>query len=178
MRIVFSDSELATSKAEWEPNLRSYADATNAILCNARRLPIYEKVLSYAAAWLRDLIHDPPFLPKHHTLIIAGDEHVHAATDDVSLPSSSVFLYRSAWTHWCSCEFYGKVPWWCEASWTINFPQRVIELVDPNIHELQLTPNQTFLCSDELEGRGRHWILSVDDLDNLIEELLTEWLVT
>jgi len=178
MRIVFPDNEIAALKADWEPQLRSYAEETNAILCNARRLPIYDQAIPHAAAWLRKLIDNPPYLEKHHTLIIAGDEHLHAAASEVAIPSSAILLYRSAWKHWWSGVFYGKVPWWCEASWAINCPERIIHLVNPNVHDFQLTANKTYLCSAEIAGRGAHSILSCDEQGALTSKPFSEWLVT
>jgi hypothetical protein len=178
MRAFFTDEQVAVSKAEWEPQLRTFAASTNAALRSLRRLPIYDQAVICASQWLKNTIAKRMHLQPSEILIIAGDEHLEAAASNVALPTNSIFLYRQAWKHWWSCVFLGEAPWWQEISWSINCPERFIDLSYPHDHNLQLTPNLTYLCSEQVADRGTDTILKIVDDELVTAETFCEWVVS
>lgn len=175
MRIFFTEHQIVTSKAEWEPQLRTFAESTNAVLRNARRLPIYEEAVLHASKWLNNAISNRLHLQPHETLIVAGDEHLHEASNSTRLPEGSIFLYRQAWKHWWSAVFRGEAPWWQSISWAINCTDRMIELAHPHDADLKLTPNQTYLCSEQVADRGTDTILQMVENELVTVQTFCEW---
>lgn len=176
MQIFFTAEQIAASKAEWEPQLRTYAESTTAALRNARRLPIYEQAVVRASEWLDDIIANRLHLLPHELLVIAGDEHVHAASTDADIPEDWIFLYQPAWKRWWSSVFLrGEAPWWQEISWSINSSERILDLTHPFDHALELTPNQTYLCTEQVADRGSHSIVTVADGQLVTVQELGKW---
>jgi hypothetical protein len=174
MRIFFTREQISAPKAEWEPQLRAFAASTNAALRDARRLPIYDQAVIRASEWLEDAL-ARVHRAADEMLIISGDEHLHAAATNIQLPENSLFLYRQAWRHWWSAVFRRGAPWWQEISWGINCTDRLIELAHPFDHKLQLIPNETYLCSEEVANRGTHSILRLVDDELVPIETFSEW---
>lgn len=205
MDIIFTEDEIATAKAEWKPQLQEFAAVTNAMLRQSRRLPIYEQAVELASEWLQDALANRVHRRKNCTLVVAGDEHLHAAVSNVTLPDDSIFLYRPAWQRWWSGLHLSGVCWWQEITWAVNCPQWLLQLAESSHPELDdadagscgarnpperseeqqkwywpivLTPNQSFLCSEEIAGRGTHGILRVEEDGRLSAECVREWLAT
>lgn len=112
MEVFFTDDEILKAKSEFEADLRGLASATTATLQHARKLPIYDHAIDRAAAWLQESLECRVHRREHHTLVVAGDEHLKIASERVGLPDDSLFLHQTAWRHWWSRQYRGKVGWW------------------------------------------------------------------
>lgn len=178
MEIIFTDNEVLSAKSEWESKLREFANVTTATLQHARKLPIFDYAVDLATDWLQTAVASRIYRRKHHTLVIAGDEHLQTAVDRVGLPTDSLFIHQIAWRYWLSSLYLGKVRWWQSIDWAINCPHRMIDLSSPHNLNLTLTPNETFLCSEEVVGRGTHTILSIDSVGQVSANPYSEWLVS
>lgn len=178
MEIISTDDEILSAKSAWESKLREFSRLTTGTLQNARKLPIFDYAVDLATDWLQTAIASRIYRRKHHTLVIAGDEHLQAAVERVNLPSDSIFIYQTAWRFWFSGLYLGKVCWWQSIDWAINCPYRMIDLSSSLIHNLTLIPNRTFLCSEEVAGRGTHTILSIEPDGQIARNPFSEWLVT
>lgn len=178
METIFTDDEILTAKSDWEADLREFASVTTATLQHARKLPIYDHAIDRATVWLRQALAGRIYRRKHHTLVIAGDEHLQAAVERVGLPDDSLFLHQTAWRYWYSGRYLGKACWWQSIDWAINCPYRMIDLSSPHNRNLTLLPNKTFLCSEEVAGRGTHTILSIESDGTISSSSYSEWLVS
>ena len=180
MQAFFTSEEVLSAKAEWKDKLLEFAANTNLTLQHARRLPIYEYAIDSATRWLTRTLESRIYRREHHTLVIAGDEHLQVAVERVGLPEDSLFLHQTAWRCWCSSRYYRKVCWWQEVNWAINCPYHLIDLSDllasPYHRHLNLDPNATFLCSEEVADRGTHTILSIESDGKISSSPYTEWI--
>ncbi len=112
MEIIFTDEEILSAKSEWQSELREFARVTTTTLQHARKLPIFDYAVDLATDWLQTTIDSRIYRRKHHTLVIAGDEHLQTAVERVGLPGDSLFIHQVAWRYWWSGLYCGKVCWW------------------------------------------------------------------
>lgn len=177
MRAFFTAEQVQNSKRIWEPQLREYASLMNTSLRGVRRLPIYDQAVKRATAWLKYTVNNRVDLRQPDILLIVGDEHLEAATSQVPLPPRSLFLYSQAWDHWSNHVFSGEAPWWESISWSINSSDRIIHHSYLGNQNLELTPNQTFLCSEYVAYRGTDTLLKLVDGELTTHKPYGEWVV-
>lgn len=174
MRNFFPDEQVAASKAEWEPGLRAFAKTTNKELEQSRRLPIYDQAVEMAKDWLAKAVRTTR-RERHETLVVTGDEHLHAAFKQTPVPKGALFLYAQAWAYWHRAMFLGEVPWWASIYWAINGDDQIIEVTHHLEHDLNLVAGQTFLCTERYPHGGAHRLLKLID-GRLESEPISEWI--
>jgi len=173
-----TEGDIAKSRAQWEPQLRRYAEASSNVLRGTRRLPIHDKAVERATTWLSELLARRRInVQPNRTFILGGNEHVDSACRNLDSPCEHdfIFIFRDAYYHWITSEFRDSPRFWTYASFAINSTDRLLELAFPHDYDLRLTPNVTYLCSESGGSRGVDSILRVVNGNLTKIETFSEW---